>query len=521
MGQAPSLTGPDLTQGVPEGSVADDAIVLGHALGEPVLLAKVDGALCAVGATCTHYSGPLGEGLRTGAHVRCPWHHACFDLRTGIPVRAPALRALPRYAVEVVDGIVRVTGRAPDAPRAEGRPGPASVVVIGGGAAGAAGIEALRNAGYDGPVTLIGREPTMPLDRPNVSKDYLAGTAPEEWMTLRDEAFYADAHVVVRTGIEATAIDPGARRITLSDGATLEYGACLLATGADPIRLPIPGADQPHVFTVRTLADSRAIIAKTTSSKRAVVVGASFIGLEVAASLRARGLEVDVVAPEKLPLEQGARARARNGGPGRPRKERRAIPPRAHAHGDRVRGGRALGRHAAPGRSRGPRRRRPPSARSRRARGLEIDRGVVVDAFLQTSAPGVWAAGDIARWPDPHTGERQRIEHWVLAERQGQVAARNIVGASEPFEAIPFFWSVHFDMVVNVVGFLAKWDRVEVRGDLDARDASVAFWNGGRIVGVATVGRDRDCLVAEDCLERDDQAGLAALFRGGSSTATP
>ncbi len=369
MGQAPSLTGPDLTQGVPEGSVADDAIVLGHALGEPVLLAKVDGALCAVGATCTHYSGPLGEGLRTGAHVRCPWHHACFDLRTGIPVRAPALRALPRYAVEVVDGIVRVTGRAPDAPRAEGRPGPASVVVIGGGAAGAAGIEALRNAGYDGPVTLIGREPTMPLDRPNVSKDYLAGTAPEEWMTLRDEAFYADAHVVVRTGIEATAIDPGARRITLSDGATLEYGACLLATGADPIRLPIPGADQPHVFTVRTLADSRAIIAKTTSSKRAVVVGASFIGLEVAASLRARGLEVDVVAPEKLPLEKvlgpalGTAVQAvheKNGVRFHLGRTPTAIESEAVVLSDGTR---------LPADSRGPRRRRPPSARSRRARG--------------------------------------------------------------------------------------------------------------------------------------------------------
>lgn len=505
------LSGPDLAAGVPIGDVPDGGLLRGHTQGAPVLLSNVDGQFHAVGAACTHYGAPLDEGLRVGDTVRCPWHHACFDLRTGEAVRAPALQALPRFAVELSNGIIRVVGPAPACPRRESRAGPDSVVVVGAGAAGAAAVEALRTEGFQGPITLFGREPGAPVDRPNLSKDYLAGTAPEEWLPLRDTTFYRENDITLRTGVEVVRLDVTTRRIELSDGSSIAYGACLLATGADAVRLPIPGADAPNVFTLRTLADSRAIVAAASGAHRAVVVGAGFIGLEVAAALRTRGLEVHVVAPDALPLAGilgpalGATVKdvhARNG-----------VVFHLGCTAVSVDNGEVVLSDA----SRLPADLvvigvgvRPATALADRA-GLVVDNGVLVDTYLRTSAEGVWAAGDIARWPDPHTGERQRIEHWALAQRQGQVAARNLLGARESFDAVPFFWSVHFDLTVNVVGFPAGWDRVDIDGDLGAQDAALAYRKGNRTLAVATVGRDRTCLEAGVLLEQDDHAGLARL----------
>ena len=514
------LSGPDLAAGLPVAEVPEGGLVRGHTHGAPVLLSKVDGRFHAVGAACTHYGAPLDEGLRVGDTVRCPWHHACFDLRTGEATRGPGLQALPRYTVELTDGIVRVVGPAPACPRHATRAGPESVVVVGAGAAGESAVEALRHAGYDGPITLFGREPGLPVDRPNLSKDYLAGTAPEEWLPVRDEAFYREHDITLRSGVEVVGLDVSTRRIELSDGSSSSFGACLLATGADAVRLKIPGADGPGVYTLRTLADSRAIIAAASAARRAVVVGASFIGLEVAAALRARGIEVHVVAPEALPLERilgpalGATLKevhAQNG-----------VVFHLGCTPQAIEGGEVL---LSDG-TRLPAELvvigvgvRPATALAERA-GLAVDGGVLVDAYLRTSAEGVWAAGDIARWPDPHTGERQRIEHWALAQRQGQVAARNLLGGQERFDAVPFFWSVHVDLCVNLVGFPAGWDRIDIDGDLGARDAALAYRRGDRTLAVATVGRDRTCLEAGVLLEEDDHAGLSRFVPATSPART-
>lgn len=501
--------GPDFARGVAAGQVTERPL-LGHVNGEAVLLTRVNGEFCAVGATCTHYGAPLHDGHVADGAVRCPWHHACFSLRTGRALRPPALFDLPRYRVER-RGETLFVGPRLDAPAPRGTPAarPRSVVIVGAGAAGNAAAETLRREGYDGPITLVDPDPGAPCDRPNLSKDYLAGSAPSEWIPLHPAAFYAEQDIAIRRA-RARALDPAAHRVTLDDGATLDYGALILAAGADPIRLAIPNAGT-GVHVLRTLADSDAIVAAALGARRVVVLGASFIGLEVAASLRARGLEVHVAAPEARPLE-------------------RVLGP---ALGDVIRAlheqhgvvfhlgrsARAFGRNAVElddGSSLpadfvvagvGVR----PSVALAGAAGLALDRGVVVDEGLRTSAPDVWAAGDLARWPDPHTGQAIRVEHWVVAERMGQTAARNVLGAGERFDAVPFFWSQHYDVAVNYVGHAEAWDDIVVDGDPAARDCTVAYRAGGRELAVATIYRDTESMMREIAMER--RAG-AAMPRG-------
>ncbi|MEA2696172.1 MAG: hypothetical protein QOI66_443, partial [Myxococcales bacterium] len=281
-GSTTSLQGPDFTIGVESSDVPEGGVLLGHAHGEAALLFRRGDQAYAVGATCTHYSGPLAEGLVVGDQIHCPWHHACFDLRSGEAVAAPALKPLPCWQVERQGTRLLVKGPAPA--RLVSPPAgtvPESVTIVGAGAAGNAAAETLRCEGYAGTVTMFGAEEDdgLPTDRPNLSKDYLAGTAPEDWIPLRDADFYKSQNIDVVVGTRVVALDTAAKTITLSDGSKRPYGALLLATGADPVKLTIPGADQGHVFTLRTLADSRRIIARAQGAKRAVVIGASFIGL--------------------------------------------------------------------------------------------------------------------------------------------------------------------------------------------------------------------------------------------------
>ncbi|HEU4631751.1 MAG TPA: FAD-dependent oxidoreductase [Gemmatimonadaceae bacterium] len=497
------VSGPDLTAGVPAADIAEGGTLLGHADGEAVVLARCDGRLYAVGASCPHYGGPLAEGLVVDGTIRCPWHHAAFRLDGGDLERPPALQGLACWQVEERDGRARVVG-----PRASGaRPArastahPASVVIVGGGAAGAAAVITLREEGYTGPITLVSAERSVPVDRPNLSKDYLAGNAPEEWIPLRPESWYAEQGVTLHLGRRATALDTAARRVQLDDGTAIGYDALLLATGADPVRLPL--GDGAPVHYLRTLADSRAIIQAAERGGRAVVLGASFIGLEVAASLRTRGLDVTVVAPESQPLERVLGAELG-----------RFVRELHEAHGVRFRLGRTAA-SVAEGSVRlddgstlpaelvvagvGVR----PNLALAEAAGLALDRGVVVDERLETSAPGVYAAGDAARWPDPYTGQAIRVEHWVVAERMARTAARNILGADERFAAVPFFWSAHYDVSINYVGHAERPDRVEVDGDPRAHDCTVRYHEGGRVAAVATIGRDRAALEAEAAMERE------------------
>jgi NADPH-dependent 2,4-dienoyl-CoA reductase/sulfur reductase-like enzyme len=424
-----------------------------------------------------------------------------------MPVRAPALHPVSVYRVERQDGRVFVREKVdpPAPPRVEG--GPASVVIVGAGAAGNAVALTLRREGYKGRILLLGPEPDAPYDRPNLSKDYLAGNAPEEWIPLHPPEHFEENRIELRLGARAESIDPNSQTVRLSDGETLRYGALVLATGAEPIRLNLPGADLPQVHYLRSLQDSRDLIAAAGKGRRAVVIGASFIGLEVAASLRAREIDVTVVAPDERPLgkilgpELGDFIRGLHEEKGvvfelgtKPKAFRAGV---ASAVEVELENGKILPADLVVV-GIGVR----PRLALAEALKLEIDNGILVDEHLQTSTPGIWAVGDIARWPDPHSGERIRVEHWVVAERQGQSVACNLLGDRKPFDAVPFFWSQHYDVSINYVGHASSWDAIEVRGSIQDRDPTVTYRSNGRAAAVATVYRDKDSLEAELAMER-------------------
>jgi apoptosis-inducing factor 3 len=497
--------GPDLALGVPADELPDGAKLAGHVGQDPVLLVRRGADIFAIGAQCTHYNGPLAEGLVVGDTVRCPWHHACFDLRTGEALRAPALGPVDTWRVEQRDGkiIVREKRAQPERKHRGKQDEPNKVVIVGGGAAGFAAAEMLRRQKYEGGIVMLSSDDAPPVDRPNLSKDYLAGSAPAEWLPLRDQTFYSDNAIDLRLNTTVAAIDVPARELTLANGETIPFDRLLLATGAEPVSPSIPGAKPSDVLVLRSLKDCRAIIERANTARRAVVLGASFIGLEVAAALRARSIEVHVVAPEEHPMEKilgpdfGRLVRAIH--------EQHGVVPHLGEtargmDGKRVTlsGGSVLGADLIVA-GLGVR----PRLSLAEAASLKVDRGVVVDAFLETSAPGMFAAGDIARWPNRHTGQAIRVEHWVVAERQGQTAALNMLGRREPFDAVPFFWSQHYDVPINYVGHAETWDDLVVEGDIAGKDGLVRMRRAGRTLAVASVFRDLASLEAEVSLERE------------------
>lgn len=513
-GGSTKLEGPDVGAGVKLSDVPEGGVLRAHLGDEPVLLFRRGEEVSAIGATCTHYGGPLGEGLVQDGKVHCPWHHACFDLRTGEALAAPALNPLPCWNVERRGDLVVLSSKRTATPRTSNATG--AVVIVGAGAAGGVLAEQLRKEGFSGTITLIGDEPNGPVDRPNLSKDYLAGNAPEDWIPLRPNEHYFERHIALRLSTRVASLDLERKFVSLASGERVPFDTLVLATGAEPIRLEIAGFER--AFTLRTFADSRAIVAATEGKKRAVVLGASFIGLEVAASLRTRGLEVDVVAPDPVPL-------ARVLGP-----ELGAFVQKLHEeHGVRFH----LGRK--------PRSIEPtsvtlddgsvlaaelvvagigvrPRTELAEKAGLRCDRGVIVNEHLETSHPGVYAIGDIARHPDPVTGEPVRIEHWVVAERHAQSVARTLVGRREPYRDVPFFWSQHYDVPINYVGHAERWDRLHIEGSIEGKDCLVGYAHQGRIVAVASIYRDHQSLEAEAAMRRGDFAAVARLFEEATTS---
>jgi NADPH-dependent 2,4-dienoyl-CoA reductase/sulfur reductase-like enzyme/nitrite reductase/ring-hydroxylating ferredoxin subunit len=491
--------GPDFTLGVPQMQVPAGGVLAGRVGEEAVLLSRLDDGFHAVSGSCTHYGAPLREGLVVDGEVRCPWHHACFSLRTGRARKAPALAPLDTWQVETQGDKVFVRAKN-DAQPAKPTPRTprARIVIIGGGAAGFAAAQRLRQLGHEGSLVMLSADESGPYDRPNLSKDYLAGTAPAAWIPLKGDDFYEGLGIELHTGTEVTGIDAGKRELTTKDGRRFGYDALLVATGAEPRALPIPGLDHPNVHVLRTLSDARAIIKACEDKDSVAFIGAGFIGLEAAGALRQRGLAVHVVAPEAVPMERVLGADL-----GRFLAGLHAAAGVQFHLGAKIEGydGEAIvlgdgtrvpaqvvivGAGVAP--------------RTQVAKMLEVQEqeGIVVNDRLQTSNPDVYAAGDVARFP--WHGEMARIEHWVHAQRMGQQAAANILGADEAFTDVPFFWTHHQGLDLRFCGYAGKWDEVRIDGNLQSREFTARYFRGGKLVAAASLGRDHENLEIEEQL---------------------
>jgi len=490
---------PDFAQGVAAADVPSDGVLVGHVGEARVLLARVGADIVAVSADCTHYQGPLEEGLRVGETIRCPWHHACFSLRTGAALEAPALSPLARWEVESDGDTVRVGREAsPEAPARSRATDPETIIIVGGGAAGFAAAQRLRDLGYGGALTLISDDASAPYDRPNLSKDYLSGEAEADWLPLKPDAYYKENRIDLRLGVRAAALATGPRRLTLEGGESLTYDRLLLATGASANCLDLPGLDTSRLHLLRSRADAEALIAAAKGGRKAAIIGASFIGLEVAGALRKRGLEVHVIAPDAIPF--AGKLGPELGGFIRRLHEKQGVVFHLQRKAKSYETGRltlddgemvsadlvVAGVGVAP------------RLELAEAAGLAMDEGVVVDARFRTSAPGVFAAGDIARYPDCVSGQPIRVEHWVAAQRQGQVAAANMLGLATRFQEPPFFWTAFYGLGLHYVGHAESWDRIDIEGDLESQAAVLRYIKDGVAQAVVTVGPEQATLDAAE-----------------------
>ena len=455
---------------------------------KPVVVARVDGDYFAVGGKCSHYGAPLEKGVLKQHTLMCPWHHACFDIRSATRLEPPALNDLPRYDVALRDGQVVVT--LPHAnqrePQGKTAPGDARVfAIVGGGAAGNAAAEELRRLGYTGRIVILSAATTVPVDRPNLSKDYMAGKAEPDWIPLRDEAWYAGRDIELRLNTRVQRLDAGAHTLHLEGGETLRYDRLLLATGGIPRTLSdAPGADLANIETLRTLPDADRIIAKAESGQRVVIIGSSFIGMEVAASLAGgRKLDVTVVGLESVPFEKNfgpevgkmfQQAHEENGVHFRLSAELAAFEGRdGRVTGVRLKSGELLpadfvlvGVGVRPATD---------FLKGSALRLNEKDGSVQVDRRLLAAAD-IYAAGDIARY-DGLDGESWRIEHWRVAQQHGIVAAGNMAGETRDVNAhVPFFWTNQWKLALRYVGHASGWDEIIFRDGAPETREFIAFY---------------------------------------------
>jgi len=502
VGEAKAASGPDFSAGIELSAIPEGTTVSGRVGEDPVLLSRLEGELYAVSGTCTHYGAHLADGVAAGGSVRCPLHHACFDLKTGAALRAPALDPLDRWQVDVDSEKAYVSYKLEAEPTAgETHTDVSRIVIVGGGGAGLACANELRTRGYAGSITMLSADSDAPCDRPNLSKDYLAGTAPEEWLPLRPDEYYSSNGIDLRLSTEVTHIDPEARTVHCASGDNLPYDRLLIATGSQPHRLQAPGFDSDKVHTLRSISDARAIAERAKPGSRAVIIGASFIAMEAAAALRTRGVKVDIVSVEHVPFDrvfgvalgeyiqkiherEGVRFHLGSVASGF---DGKCV---TTAKGEQLDADFVLVGIGV-----------QPRVNLARSAGADVDNGVIVDEFLETGVPGIYAAGDIACYPDPLGGDRLRIEHWVHAERQGQVAAANMLGAGKRFDSVPFFWSEQFGTAIRYVGHASGWDQILVDGDMDSGSFAIRYFCEGVHRATASIGRDRDNLEDEIQLE--------------------
>lgn len=486
---AKTISEADLKEGIPV------PFKLGN---KEIFLIRIGHRILACGGKCPHYGGPLAEGVVANHSVTCPWHNSCFDITTGNLILPPALDHLPSYPVKVEDGDVYV-GKAVITPfpkilEKDRR----TFVIVGAGAAGNAAAETLRREGFSGRIVMITPETDRPYDRPNLSKDFLAGTAQPEWIPLRSEKFYEMHQIEILFNQRVTNVNPSKRVVILAGGGELSYDRLLLATGGIPRRPNIPGIGLEGAFLLRSLADAKSIISSFATGKTAVIIGGGFIGMEGAASLTKRGLEVHVVTHEKYPLMRvfgeriGQYIRSRHEEHGVIFHSEASVKEILGVHrvenvvlsdGTRIEADIALAGLGI-----------IPVVDYLEATGLVEDGAIPVDSRLQTKKEEIFAAGDIAVVPTPPYGEKIRCEHWVVAERLGQHAARAMLGNEAPYDEIPFFWTRQYGESLKYIGYAENFDHIAYRGSVEEGKFLAGIYQKGVLKAVAGLHRDKEII---------------------------
>jgi NADPH-dependent 2,4-dienoyl-CoA reductase/sulfur reductase-like enzyme/nitrite reductase/ring-hydroxylating ferredoxin subunit len=477
--------------------------------GEKILLVRNGESVHAYSADCPHAGGPLEEGALCNGHIVCPWHKGTFDAMTGEVLEPPALMSLDRYPVEVRDGDVMVTPHKIEKPSAAASGDTPKFVVIGAGAAGAAACAALRTNGFTGHLTLIGEESQEPYDRTALSKFVPSGEmTPADVPPLLPPHWLDQAHIERIKGTIAC-LDVPKRQIRFDDGRTLTYDAALLASGSKPRLPPVPGRDLKSVYPLRTLQDAIALCSGLESAQRAVIVGSSFIGLEVASALRERDIQVTVVSTEHVPFERqfGARFGAlfqglheSHGVTFKLNEKVAEFAGDTHAREVVLESGARLAADVVlvgTGVS--------PATGFIEGLPLQKDGGVLVNAGMQ-AAPSLYAAGDIAAFPLYEDQEPVRIEHWRLAQQHAFVAAQNMCGARSRYTGVPYFWTYHYGKTFEYLGYASGWDDIVIDGDLEQHRFLALYVKAG--VVVAALACERAAVTAR--LVESMQTGLSS-----------
>ena len=490
-----------------------------------ILLAKIADKFYAVGAHCTHYKAPLAEGVVNGESVICPWHNACFNLVTGDRQAPPGLDSLTRYDVRIEGDRIFVT--VPASTLAQRLPAMAkfdpdadsrTFVVLGAGAAGSAAVEKLREVGFQGRVIMVTQEDILPYDRTWLSKDYLTGKVSKEEMPLRTKEFYQDNNIEVLLNKQVVKVDVASRAIAFADNSTQNYDSLLLATGGKPRNLDIAGANLANVFTLRSFQDIEQILAASKQASRVVVIGSSFIGMETAAGLTQNGLQVTVVSPSGLPFEkilgkeigqlfqkiheeQGVTFKLKTKVTkieGNSQVERVILDNGNSLNCDLV----IVGIGVQPA--------------TEYLQGVELnekDQSVVVDKYL-CAAEGLYAAGDIARFPNLRTNQSIRVEHWRIAAQHGEIAAANMAGQKVEFAGVPVFWTAQYKFPLRYIGHAEEWDEIIFDGELEKREFIAFYIKGDRILAAAASQRDTQMAAISELMRLDKMPTVEQLRAG-------
>ncbi|MBO0947951.1 apoptosis inducing factor family protein [Fibrella forsythiae] len=477
-----------------------------------ILVARVGETVYAVGAVCPHYQAPLAKGLLCGHRLYCPWHHSSFDITNGNLLDPPSIDGLPTYPVRLEDGQIWVSLPDTKTPLA-GNPDPEqipaddrTVVILGGGAAGLTAAQTLRDEKFGGRVVMVTRENDLPYDRPKLSKNFLDGRASAEKVPLRSESFYEQNNIEVQVNNEVSSVDAEAHTITFADGDSMHFHALIAATGSTPNTLSVPGADKAGICTLRSFADARQIVEQLPEGGKAVVIGGSFIGLEVAASLRKRALQVTVVTPETVLFEKILGPEI--GGMLQQLHETNGVAFHLGATVESFAGDEHVSTVLLDNGEQLPADIvivgigvQPNTDCLASLPRFEKDKSIIVDTYLQ-AAPDVFAVGDIAHFPDHRNGESPiRIEHWRTAQQHGIIAALNVLGrARQVGESVPFFWTNQYEKRLSYVGHADQWDEIIIHGKVAKQDFLAFYVSGNRILAVASMNRDQDSLAIEELM---------------------